>query len=151
MSFVYCKTCDWEQDDFWHEGYTPFLPNWASFYGDLTLQIANGEKWIRMNTRSAEEMNRYCREMGLPGIKSRPILEDEKLVINGELVLVNGNPENPGNSWRSEVDIKDYLSYLLRRKALRIDNMHWMNRDEWVADPNRWICPICKAKDIHED
>ena len=29
--FIYCKNCDWSQDDFWSEDYTPltFLATWS--------------------------------------------------------------------------------------------------------------------------
>jgi len=35
MAFIYCKSCDWSQDDFWcKDGYTPFRKDIMDFLRD---------------------------------------------------------------------------------------------------------------------
>lgn len=86
MAFIYCDSCGFQQDDFWHSGYNPlrYLQEWITYILDIDLekQFSDCSEFVAQNgpitirevvARECEKAARNIRE-----IKWRTFEEFEK-------------------------------------------------------------------------
>lgn len=108
MAYIHCHSCDWSQDDFYHEdGYNParYLLSWMSYLC--------GSKKDRLDDQFSDDAE-FVREHG-------------------------------------DVTTREVIATNFENFANRIRTMTWVTYEEWEKDPDRWICPKCKNKDLDID
>jgi hypothetical protein len=90
MAFVYCRNCDWEQDDCWSESYNPFkrLLDWQ----DRLLEKNLDEKLDGYFDKNALE------EWGLVGKTWRDFLINELTISQNRIKNMK---------WKTEKDFKN--------------------------------------------
>ena len=71
MTWLYCENCHWQQDDFWHDGYTPLDDLNSS---ELKSFLING------GVKTMEEW--YAIEIGLESEWEYPGVDGRKFVVH---------------------------------------------------------------------
>lgn len=61
--FVYCRECEWSQDDFWDEGYNPFKFMYENYTEDLLTKdldeiVEMDSFWLKENGYDQETFTR---------------------------------------------------------------------------------------------
>ena len=58
MAYLHCHNCDWEQDDFWHDGYNP------------VSCIQEALEWLFQEPNVIKMDNNWCKENGYGDVGS---------------------------------------------------------------------------------
>lgn len=143
MSFIYCKTCDWEQDDFWTFrfklqwrfwrfrsvlGYNPI----GCFLEDMVDNLS--PRWIHFDDTFVKDLIRF---------KYKPIIRMSIKHYEPDPNLSSGPNDKPRDYVITEVHSWWLIYHSWKRNWRKYNNMRWQTFKKWKSDPNRHKCPRC--------